>query len=107
MDALVSDDAAHAEAPRVIEAIENGPEVQKLLRLTVTTLEGGRLLVAGEAAVPLDKPLSSIARDIDVVEGRLRQAVPSVAEMFLTARVYLDPDTAEPPTEAFVVRSSD
>ncbi|WP_156760706.1 hypothetical protein [Microbacterium karelineae] len=107
MDAHVSDEAARSEAPKVIAAIEQGPEVQKVLRLNIVTIAPGRLLVAGEVSVPLDKPLSSIARDLDVVEGRLRHEVPAVQEMFLSARVYSDPDQAEPPTEAFVVRSSD
>lgn len=107
MDAQVSDDAAQDDAPKVIDAIERGPEVQKALRIMVVPLAPGKLLVSGEVTVPLDKPLSSIARDLDVVEGRVRQEVPSVTEMFLSARVYSDPDQADPPTEAFVVRSSD
>ncbi|WP_111467119.1 hypothetical protein [Microbacterium suaedae] len=107
MDAQVSDHAAQDDVPKVIEAIERGPEVQKALRIMVVPISPDRLLVSGEVTVPLDKPLSSIARDLDVVEGRVRHEVPKVHEMFLSARVYSDPDQADPPTEAFVVRSID
>lgn len=101
---LVGEGATRTDYDRIVEAIENGSEIEKLIHIKTLYLGPDELLVAAKLGFPSDRPLGEVAADIDAIEARVREAVPA-------ARViYLEPDilrrTAEPtPTEQIVLKS--
>jgi cation diffusion facilitator family transporter len=83
---LVGEGATDTDVERIVRAIEDGPEVQRLIHMKTLYLGPDELLVAAKIALPVDEPLARAAADIDAVEARIRAAVPA-------ARViYLEPD---------------
>ncbi|WP_438354178.1 cation diffusion facilitator family transporter [Microbacterium sp. CJ88] len=83
---LVGEGATDADHDRIVTAIESGPEVEKLIHLKTLYLGPDELLVAAKIGMPTDRTLTQASADIDVVEARIREAVPA-------ARViYLEPD---------------
>lgn len=105
---LVGEGANPDDHAAIVRAIEAGGEIQRLIHMKTLYLGPDELLVAAKLGFPHDKALGEVALDIDAVERRIREAVPS-------ARViYLEPDivrreagTPAPPTDTIVMPSSD
>jgi len=102
---LVGEGATAADHERIVAAIGAGGEADRVIHLKTLYLGPDELLVAAKLAFPSDRTLSNVAHDIDAIERRVREAVPS-------ARViYLEPDVERPAilptTEAIVVKSVD
>ena len=103
---LVGEGATMADHDRILAALEGGPQVERVIHMKTLYLGPDELLVAAKLGFASDRLLGEIANDIDVIEARVREAVP-------TARViYLEPDILRgsgpaPLTEEIVVRSSD
>ena len=104
---LVGEGATAEQLDTIIRAIESGDDVEKLIHLKTLYLGPEELLVAAKIGVPVNKPLGDVARDIDEIEVRIREAVPDARVIYLEPDVYRRPDADKPPTEAFVFPSSD
>jgi cation diffusion facilitator family transporter len=95
---LLIGESAGAEAERqIVEALEGGPEVERVIHLRTQHIGPEELLVAAKIAVNHDDTAADVARGINAAEARIRAAVP-IARM-----VYLEPDlyrTAEAKAEA-------
>ncbi|TQJ31004.1 cation diffusion facilitator family transporter [Microbacterium sp. SLBN-146] len=104
---LVGEGATDADHDRIVSAVEDGPEVEKLIHLKTLYLGPDELLVAAKIGLPTDKSLVEVAHDIDIVEARIRDAVPAARIVYLEPDVYRARAAAGPATEEFVVRSSD
>ena len=63
--------------------------------------------MAAKVGFSADKPLGEIALDINVIEERVREAVPAARVIYLEPDVYRDPNEPLPPTDAIVIASSD
>jgi cation diffusion facilitator family transporter len=82
---LIGESAASQMEGAIRGAIEDGPEVRRIIHLRTLHLGPDELLVA--AKIELDAPsVSDVARAIDVVETRIRAAVP------IARVIYLEPD---------------
>lgn len=105
---LVGEGANPDDHAAIVRAIEDGGEIQRLIHMKTLYLGPDELLVAAKLGFAHDKALGEVALDIDAVERRIRDAVPS-------ARViYLEPDIVRreagvpaPPTDTIVMPSSD
>lgn len=105
---LVGEGANAEDHTAIVRAIESGGEIERLIHMKTLYLGPDELLVAAKLGFPRDKALGEVALDIDTVERRIRDAVPS-------ARViYLEPDIVRrgagipaPPTDTIVMPSSD
>ena len=104
---LVGEGATDADHDRIVSAIDSGPEVQKIIHIKTLYLGPDELLVAAKIALPTDKTLVDVAHDIDVVESRIRAAVPTARVIYLEPDVYRPGDDPTPPTEEFVIRALD
>ena len=104
---LVGEGATDADHERIVDAIVAGPEVQRLIHIKTLYLGPDELLVAAKIALPTDKTLKDVAHDIDVVEARIREAVPAARVIYLEPDVYRPSDDPAPSTEEFVIRSLD
>lgn len=83
---LLGEGAEASDLARIEEAITGGPEVERIIHMKTLYLGPDELMVAAKIGVPAEESAQLVARSINVVEARIRQAVP-VARV-----VYLEPD---------------
>lgn len=104
---LVGEGATDADHDRIVDAIAAGSEVEKLIHIKTLYLGPDELLVAAKLGFASDRPLGEIAVDIDRIEQRVREAVPTARVIYLEPDIYRPGDDPAPATEEFIVRSSD
>jgi cation diffusion facilitator family transporter len=84
---LLIGEAASDEAERtIVQALEEGPELERVIHLRTVHLSPDSLLVAAKVAIRAGDTAESIVRGIDAAERRVRQALP-IADV-----IYLEPD---------------
>jgi cation diffusion facilitator family transporter len=87
MKSLLIGESASAEVERaIVTALEDGPEVQRVIHLRTLHMGPESLLVAAKIAISGADSAALVAGGIDAAERRVRTAVP-IAET-----IYLEPD---------------
>jgi cation diffusion facilitator family transporter len=87
MKSLLIGESAGRDAERaIVAALEDGPEVHRVIHLRTLHVGPDTLLVAAKIAVRAEESAASVAAAIDSAERRVRAAVP-IAEL-----IYLEPD---------------
>lgn len=87
MKSLLIGESASAEMVRaIVTALEDGPEVERVIHLRTMHMGPESLLVAAKIAVRHEDQAAAIASGIDAAERRVRAAVP-IADL-----IYLEPD---------------
>ena len=81
-----SPDVEHA----IVAAIEDGPEADCVIHLRTVHVGPDSVLVAAKIAVPASQTAAQLASGIDVIEKRVRTAVP------IATTIYLEPDLYRP-----------
>lgn len=104
---LVGEGATVGDHDRIVDAINAGPEVEKLIHIKTLYLGPDELLVAAKVALTSDKSVREAADDIDEIEARIREAVPVARVVYIEPDVYRPAIDPEPPTDVFVLKSSD
>ena len=104
---LVGEGANQTDFDLIVDAIAGGPDVQKLIHIKTLYLGPDELMVAAKIALVADKTVREAAADIDEIERRIREAVPAARVIYLEPDVYRPSLDPEPPTDAFVLKSSD
>ncbi|MBD8022485.1 cation diffusion facilitator family transporter [Microbacterium gallinarum] len=104
---LVGEGATTADHDRIVTAILEGHEIEKLIHIKTLYLGPDELLVAAKLGFASDKPLASVAADIDRIEARVREAVPTARVLYFEPDIYRPGDDPTPPTSDFVIRSAD
>ena len=84
---LLIGESASAEAEAtIVAALENGPELERVIHLRTVHLSPDSLLVAAKVAVRTDDSAATVVRGIDAAESRVRAALP------IARVIYLEPD---------------
>lgn len=104
---LVGEGASTADHDLIVDAISGGPDVVKLIHIKTLYLGPDELMVAAKIALTADKTVREAADDIDEIERRIRDVVPAARVIYLEPDVYRPSLDPEPPTDAFVLKSSD
>ncbi|MFS0852904.1 cation diffusion facilitator family transporter [Microbacterium sp. 179-I 3D4 NHS] len=104
---LVGEGASTADLDRIVDAITRGDAVEKLIHIKTLYLGPDELLVAAKIALSADKSVREAADDIDDIEERIRAVVPAARIIYIEPDVYRPAIDPEPPTDAFVLKSSD
>jgi divalent metal cation (Fe/Co/Zn/Cd) transporter len=104
---LVGEGANDRDLTAIIQAIENGPEVEKLIHIKTLYLGPDEILVAAKLGFPGDKLLGGVASDIDTVEARVRAAVPTARVLYFEPDIYRHVHADGPTTDAIVLKSED
>ncbi len=104
---LVGEGANDADYDKIVAAITGGPEVEHLIHIKTLYLGPDELLVAAKLGFAAEKPLAEVAAEIDIVEARVRRAVPTARSIYFEPDVYTVGDSPHPPTEEIVIRSVD
>ncbi|MEV4666257.1 cation diffusion facilitator family transporter [Microbacterium sp. LWO12-1.2] len=104
---LVGEGATSADHDKIVDAINGGPEVEKLIHMKTLYLGPDELLVAAKVALTSDKTVREAADDIDAIEARIREVVPVARVVYIEPDVYRPAIDPEPSTDVFVLKSSD
>ncbi|MFC4140006.1 MULTISPECIES: cation diffusion facilitator family transporter [unclassified Microbacterium] len=104
---LVGEGATDADYDRIVDAINNGPEVEKLIHMKTLYLGPDELMVAAKIALTQDKSVREAADDIDEIERRIRASVPVARVIYIEPDIYRPSLDPEPSTDAFVLKSAD
>ena len=102
---LIGEGASMTDVDAIKAAAVAGHEVERIIHMKTLYLGPDELMVAAKLGFAADRALSVVAADIDAVETRIREAVPTARVIYLEPDVYrpgLDPS---PSTDAFVVKS--
>jgi cation diffusion facilitator family transporter len=83
---LIGESATTDVERAIVAALEDGPEIERVIHLRTLHLGPETLLVAAKIAVSRDQTVAAIVAGIDTAERRVRAAVP-IAEL-----IYLEPD---------------
>ncbi|WP_243074233.1 cation diffusion facilitator family transporter [Microbacterium sp. SS28] len=103
---LVGEGATMSDHDRIVAAIQDGSEIEKLIHIKTLYLGPDELLVAAKLGFESDRSLGEVAADIDRIEERVRAAVPAARVIYLEPDI-LRHDGPTPPTEEIVLRSAD
>jgi cation diffusion facilitator family transporter len=91
MKSLLIGESASAEMQRmIIAALEDGPEVVRVIHMRTVHMSPDAILVAAKIAVRETDSAAQIAAGIDAAERRVRAAVP------IAKTIYLEPDIYRP-----------
>jgi len=94
MKSLLIGEAASAEVQRmIVAALENGPEVDRVIHMRTVHISPDSILVAAKIAVRPADTAAQVAAGIDAAERRVREAVP------IARTIYLEPDIYRPARE--------
>jgi len=86
---LIGESASDSVLHDIVTAIEDGPEIDRVIHIRTMHLGPEELLVGAKIAVNHDESATEVADGIDAAEKRLRAAVPRARV------VYLEPDLYE------------
>jgi cation diffusion facilitator family transporter len=104
---LIGESASADVEAAIVAAIEDGPEVERVIHLRTLHVGPETLLVAAKIGVLHDETAASVAAGIDAAERRIRAAVPIAEHIFLEPDIYqagrIDP--ADPAVRAARRRS--
>jgi cation diffusion facilitator family transporter len=103
MKSLLIGESASAEVQRaVVAAIEDGPEVERVIHLRTVHVSPDSILVAAKIAVHPADTAAQIAAAINTAEGRIRAAVPIAKTIYLEPDIYHESrmDPADPSVQA-------
>ena len=91
MKSLLIGEAASAEVQRkIVAALEDGPEVDRVIHMRTVHISPDSILVAAKIAVRATDTAAQVAAGIDAAEQRVRTAVP------IAGTIYLEPDIYRP-----------
>ena len=101
---LVGEGAGTADTATIQRAILNGPETQRIIHMKTLYLGPDELLVAAKLAFDAELRFSDVAASIDVIEERVRAAMPSARAIYLEPDVFHDPSQHGPLTDTIIIR---
>ncbi|GAA1447261.1 cation diffusion facilitator family transporter [Leifsonia poae] len=101
---LVGEGASDADVAAIEQAILAGNEVERIIHMKTLYLGPDELLVGAKLAVSGEYRLAEVAASIDVVERRIRDAVPAARVIYIEPDVWIDPNEKHPATDAIVIK---
>ena len=101
---LVGEGATDDDVEAIVQAIIAGPEVERLIHMKTLYLGPDELLVAAKLGVPRRPEAPRGVAAVNVIERRVREAVPAARAIYIEPDVYVDPNLSAPPTDAIVIK---
>lgn len=101
---LVGEGATEADHAKIERAILAGPEADRIIHMKTLYLGPDELLVAAKVGFHADQRLHEVSTATNVIEQRIREAVPAARVIYLEPDVYVDPTAAAPATDAIVIK---
>lgn len=85
---LIGEGASHSDVASIRAAVLDGPEVEQVIHLRTLHLGPEELLVVVKVSVPAGIDFEEVASSIDLIEARIRVAVPSAKVIYIEPDVY-------------------
>jgi cation diffusion facilitator family transporter len=104
---LVGEGASTVDTDAIRDAINAQPEVEALIHMKTLYLGPDELLVGAKVAFARSRKLADIAADINGLESAIRAAVPIARVIYIEPDVYVQPNSANPATDAIVIKAAD
>lgn len=101
---LVGEGASKKDLDAIEAAILDGSETKRIIHLKTLYLGPDEILVGAKLAFDGEHRFTDVAADINAVETRIRAAVPLARIIYLEPDIYFDPNLANPPTDAIVIK---
>lgn len=101
---LVGEGATEADHAKIEKAILAGPEADRIIHMKTLYLGPDELLVAAKVGFHSDERLIEVSTAVNVIEQRVREAVPSARVIYIEPDLWVDPNLAAPPTDAIVIK---
>jgi len=101
---LVGEGATDEDVAKIEQAITAGPEIERIIHMKTLYLGPDELLVAAKLGFKSDQPLLEVAAATNVIEQRIRTAVPAARVIYIEPDVWVDPNLVAPPTDAIVIK---
>ncbi|MBM7832047.1 cation diffusion facilitator family transporter [Agromyces cerinus] len=101
---LVGEGANDDDLARIEQAILAGPEAERIIHMKTLYLGPDELLIAAKLGFAADQRLLEVAVATNVIEQRIRDAVPSARAIYIEPDVYVEPNQPAPPTDAIVIK---
>ena len=101
---LVGEGASKRDLDAIEAAILDGPETKRIIHLKTLYLGPDEILVGAKVAFDGEHHFTDVAAEINAVETRIRAAVPLARTIYLEPDIYFDPNLANPPTDAIVIK---
>jgi len=101
---LVGEGANDDDLERIEQAILAGPEAERIIHMKTLYLGPDELLIAAKLGFTADQRLLEVSAATNVIEHRIREAVPSARAIYIEPDVYVEPNQPAPPTDAIVIK---
>lgn len=101
---LVGEGANDEDVAKIEQAITAGPEAERIIHMKTLYLGPDELLVAAKLGFASDQRLLEVAAATNVIEQRIREAVPAARVIYIEPDVYVEPNLPAPPTDAIVIK---
>ncbi|MRX43141.1 cation diffusion facilitator family transporter [Agromyces kandeliae] len=101
---LVGEGANEADVAKIRQAIMAGPEAERIIHMKTLYLGPDELLVAAKLGFHGGETLAEVSTAINVIEQRIRHAVPAARVIYVEPDIYVDPNLTAPPTDAIVIK---
>lgn len=85
---LIGESATKEDRAAVVRAVEDSPEIQRLIHLRTQHIGPEELLVTGKVQLLADLSFAEVTEAIDRVETRIRASVPSARIIYLEPDIY-------------------
>ncbi|MER5333005.1 cation diffusion facilitator family transporter [Micromonospora sp. NPDC002717] len=85
---LLGEGAEAHDVAAIEKAVTDGPEVERIIHMKTLYLGPEELMVAAKIGVPACDNAEELARGINVVEARIRAAVPAARVIYLEPDIY-------------------
>jgi cation diffusion facilitator family transporter len=94
---LIGESASRSDVDAIVAAIEAAPAVDRLIHMRTQHIGPDEVLVAAKIELDSRFTFDEVAAAIDVVEGRIREAVPMARVIYLEPAAYRSGTTADAP----------
>ncbi|KQR50634.1 cation diffusion facilitator family transporter [Leifsonia sp. Leaf336] len=101
---LVGEGASDTDVAAIERAILAGDEAERIIHMRTLYLGPDELLVGAKLALAGSLPLAEVAAAIDVIESRIREAVPVARVIYIEPDVWVDPNEQHPATDTIVIK---
>ena len=101
---LVGEGANDDDVEKIEQAIMAGPEAERIIHMKTLYLGPDELMVAAKVGFHGGETIAEVSTAINVMEERVRHAVPAARVIYLEPDVYVDPNEHAPATDAIVIK---
>lgn len=95
------------ERSLVLDALIDGPDVESVLRLCVTSEPDGQWVIAATVQLIDSLPVYALSSALGDAKRRIREIVGDTADIYVEPELVRDPARVDPATDVIVIKASD